>query len=89
VAALMAKGRTNQPLEIAVWSGWIDHPAISELREHGHNIAVYPASTGTPPDWICHPAAGWHDIFFTADDKGNRPYVQARLKAERARKRGK
>jgi hypothetical protein len=84
----MAKGRTNQPLVIVVWSGWWDHPAIRELRDAGHDVGPYP-SHPTPPDWICHPAAGWHDIFFTADDKGNRPYVQARLKAERARKRGK
>jgi hypothetical protein len=44
-------------------------------------------SFNTEPDWIMHPAAGWHEAFFAQNDKGDYPFIEARLKAERARKR--
>jgi hypothetical protein len=82
----MAKGRTNQPLSIKVADVWDRHPAVAKLREAGHKII--PIATDDA-DWIMHPAAGWHDAFFAQNDKGEFPFVEARLKGERARKRGK
>lgn len=85
----MAKGRTNQPLRIKVADSWDRHPAVAELRAAGHVIIPIAADDA---DWIMHPAAGWTELFFTEhkreDGTAHRPFVEARLKAERARKRG-
>ena len=83
----MPKGKTNAPLTIDVWLDWHTHPAVALLRANGHTLRVYGTPTTANPDWIMHPAAGWSEVFFAKDDKGNYPFVQARLRAERARKR--
>jgi len=84
----MAKGKTNQPVTIWVHGPWVDHPAVQALRDAGHRVVCLARSPlDGEPDWICHPAAGWHELFFTKDEKGGYPFVQARLKAERARRK--
>lgn len=90
----MAKGKTNQPLVIDVAEVYAKHPAIEALRVAGHVVRVMEVPPGgtaasLEPDWICHPAAGWHEVFFEKNERGEYPFVQARLKAERARKRGR
>lgn len=85
----MAKGRTNQPLVIDVDWQWRHHPAVAGLEAAGHRVRAY-GHTGPSddkPDWIMHPAAGWHEQFFAQKEDGSYPFVEARLKAERARKR--
>jgi hypothetical protein len=81
------KGKTNQPLKIHTAEAWRFHPAVVELERAGHSITseTLPADV----DWIMHPAAGWHEAFFAQNDKGDYPFIEARLKAERARKRAK
>jgi hypothetical protein len=82
------KGRTTQPLVIDVIAEWIvKQPAVKWLQSVGHVIQGYGQENRYPPDWIMHPAAGWHEQFFYRDEKGAYPFVEARLKAERARKK--
>lgn len=80
----MPKGKTNQPLVVKVADRWDRHPAIVALRDAGHKII--PIATDDA-DWIMHPAAGWHEQFFAQKEDGSYPFVEARLKAERARKK--
>ena len=86
---MAAKGRTNQALVIDVFSSWMVHPAVQALIAAGHYVSAYGTGQPKAPDWIMHPAAGWHEHFFAQNDKGEYPFVEARLKGERARKRGK
>jgi hypothetical protein len=56
-------GKTNQPLTIAVWTGWVDHPEIRALAEKGHEIEVL-HDQGTY-DLILHPTAHrWDDAYW-------------------------
>lgn len=85
----MPKGKTNAPLTIWVAVEWRDQPAVAWLQAAGHAVVLlHDTSEGKPaPDWIMHPAAGWSVVFFAKNEKGEYPFVAARLKAERARKK--
>lgn len=87
----MAKGKTTAPLRIGVYPAWLEHPAVRELAAAGHVVGSY--HVVGEPDWIMHPAAGWNELFFAEhvreDGTKHRPFVEARVKAERARKKGK
>lgn len=77
----MAKGRTTQPLVIAVYPPWATHAAIEELRVAGHSIiSTDQPWIGSSPDLILHPAAhGWNDFMWE--------YLPAALTAARRRRK--
>jgi hypothetical protein len=54
-------GKTNQPLTIVVWSGWVDRPEIQDLAAKGHSIIP----DDTTPDLLIHPTAHrWDDAYW-------------------------
>jgi hypothetical protein len=91
----MARGKTNQPLDIWVDPQWGAHPAVEALRVQGHIIREVPFM-GSPstPDLILHPAAHyWDDFMMVEETRKNgtkyQPYLDAAIAAARKRKKAK
>ncbi len=85
----MARGKTNQPLRIAVPSGWGDRSEIEALREQGHTVVYLQMDS---VDLILAPQASrWCDEMAEEverkDGTKHRPYLDAAIKGARARKR--
>jgi hypothetical protein len=87
----MAKGKTNQPLRIYVWSSWRSHPAVLALAAAGH-VLVDAVMADAGADLILHPAAhGWSEPMFTTEIRKDgteyAPYLEVALSAARKRKK--
>jgi hypothetical protein len=78
----MAKGRTNQPLTIAVPDAWFTRPEFVALAEQGHTVrGLSMMPTLASVDLILAPQAHFYNEDMT-------DFLPAAITAARKRKRG-